>query len=41
MLPEGKTAWRFSNALSWVAGQTNNADRKLDLQRAAGVAIGV
>lgn len=40
MLPEGKTVWRFSNALSWVAGQTNNPDRKIDLQRAAGVAIG-
>ena len=40
MLPEGKTVWRFSNALSWVAGQTDNADRKIDLQRAAGLAIG-
>lgn len=36
MLPAGKSVWRASNALSWIAGQTNDADRKLDLQRLAG-----
>jgi len=35
-LPAGRTAWRASNALSWIAGQTENPDRKLDLQRLAG-----
>lgn len=35
-LPAGKSVWRVSNALSWIAGQTEDADRKLDLQRLAG-----
>lgn len=35
-LPEGNTAWRLSNAISWIAGQTEDAERKLDLMRAAG-----
>lgn len=35
-LPAGNTAWRASNALSWVAGQTKNPDRKLELERVAG-----
>ncbi len=39
MLPAGSTKWRFSNALSWVANQAENADRQIDLQRAAGAAI--
>ena len=35
-LPEGNTAWRLSNAISWIAGQTEDAERKLDLMRVAG-----
>lgn len=35
-LPAGNTAWRLSNAISWIAGQTDEAERKLDLQRTAG-----
>lgn len=35
-LPAGNTVWRASNALSWIANQTENEDRKLDLQRFAG-----
>jgi hypothetical protein len=35
-LPAGRTAWRASNALSWIAGHTESADRKLDLERLAG-----
>jgi hypothetical protein len=36
LLPPGNTAWRFSNAISWLAGQVDDADRKLDLQQLAG-----
>jgi hypothetical protein len=35
-LPAGNTAWRLSNAISWIAGQTEDAERKLDLMRVAG-----
>jgi len=36
-LPPGKTAWRASNALSWIAnGEGVDPERKLDLQRLAG-----
>lgn len=35
-LPPGKTLWRASNAVSWVAGKTESEDRKLELQRIAG-----
>lgn len=35
-LPAGKSVWRMSNAISWIAGQTDDADRKLELQRLAG-----
>jgi hypothetical protein len=35
-LPAGRTMWRASNALSWIAGQTQDPDRKLELQRYAG-----
>lgn len=36
MMPAGNTQWRLSNAVSWIAGQTKDEDRKLDLQRFAG-----
>lgn len=35
-LPAGQTAWRLSNAISWIAGQTKDAERKLELMRVAG-----
>jgi len=41
MLPPGNTAWRFSNAISWLANQDGmDADRKLDLQVLAGSFVG-
>src|SRR5207253_856007 len=39
LLPPGNTAWRFSNAISWLAGQVDDADEKLDLQRLAGQVV--
>jgi len=39
-LPAGNTMWRASNAVSWIAGQKDiDADRKLDLERIAGVMV--
>lgn len=35
-LPAGPSMWRASNAISWLAGSTEDPDRKLDLQRLAG-----
>lgn len=35
-LPAGKTAWRASNAVSWVARHTEDAEKRLDLERLAG-----
>lgn len=35
MLPPGNTVWRLSNALSWVAGQTEDAERQLEIQKLA------
>ena len=35
-LPAGNTNWRLSNAISWIANQTEDSERKLDLMRAAG-----
>jgi len=36
LLPPGDTAWRLSNALSWVAGQSEDQERKLDIMKVAG-----
>lgn len=36
MLPAGNTTWRLSNALSWVAGHTDDTDRRIELEREAG-----
>ena len=36
MLPPQRTIWRASNVLSWIAGRTDDADHRLDLERAAG-----
>jgi hypothetical protein len=38
-LPAEKSIWRVSNAISWIAGKTEDQDRKLDLQRLAGAVI--
>jgi hypothetical protein len=35
-LPAGSNVWRASNAISWIAGRTEDADRKLELERVAG-----
>jgi hypothetical protein len=35
-LPAGNTTWRLSNAISWIAGQTEEPERKLELMRVAG-----
>jgi len=35
MLPPGNTTWRLSNALSWVAGNTDDPERKIELQQLA------
>jgi hypothetical protein len=35
-MPEGKTAWRLSNAISWIAGNLDDKNRALDLMRLAG-----
>lgn len=35
-LPSGKTAWRGSNAVSWIARHTENPETRLDLERLAG-----
>lgn len=39
-LPEGKSLWRVSNAISWLAGKSEDSDRKLELQRLAGSILG-
>jgi hypothetical protein len=38
-LPPQKSLWRASNAVSWIAGHTEDNDRKLELQRLAGEVI--
>jgi hypothetical protein len=38
-LPPGNTMWRVSNAVSWLAGSTEDTDRKLELERVAGELI--
>ena len=35
-LPAGDTAWRGSNAISWIARNTQDAEQRLDLERLAG-----
>jgi hypothetical protein len=38
-LPPGNTAWRASNAISWVARHTEDAEKRLELERAAGTIV--
>jgi hypothetical protein len=35
-LPKGKSTWRMSNTLSWLATQTENRDRRMELEALAG-----
>ncbi|HEX8801959.1 MAG TPA: hypothetical protein VF772_25275, partial [Terriglobales bacterium] len=35
-MPAGNTMWRLSNAISWVAGKTEDAERKLEITKVAG-----
>jgi hypothetical protein len=35
-LPAGNTLWRWSNAISWVGGHLDDADRAIDFERYAG-----
>ena len=35
-MPAGNTIWRLSNAISWVAGKTEDAERKLEISKVAG-----
>jgi hypothetical protein len=36
MLPAGESAWRASNAVSWIAQKVEDPDRRLEMQRLAG-----
>lgn len=36
ILPPGQSAYRLSNAVSWLAGKTPDGDRKLELSRLSG-----
>lgn len=38
-LPAGQNVWRFSNALSWLAKNTEDPKRKLELERMSGKVI--
>jgi len=35
-MPAGNSMWRLSNAISWVAGKTEDAERKLGISKLAG-----
>jgi hypothetical protein len=39
LLPPGQNKWRWSNAISWLATQTEDADRRLDLEQLAGAVL--
>lgn len=39
LLPAGQTKWRWSNALSWLANETVDEHRKLELQEYAGTIL--
>lgn len=38
-LPAGQTTWRLSNAISWLAKNTTDGRRRMELERVAGEAI--
>jgi hypothetical protein len=35
-MPPGQTTWRLAQAISWIAGQSQDDERKLELMRTAG-----
>ena len=35
-LPAGHTSWRLSNAISWIAGQTKDTERKIGTHEGRG-----
>ena len=35
-MPAGNSMWRLLNAISWVAGNTEDAERKLEISKLAG-----
>jgi hypothetical protein len=39
LLPPGNTMWRMSNAISWLAGETEDKERALELMKTAGSLI--
>lgn len=39
LLPPGQTKWRFSNAVSWLANETTDERRRVELQDLAGALI--
>lgn len=40
MLPPGNTAWRLSNAISWVAGnETEDTERQVEMMKIAGAVL--
>lgn len=39
LLPPGNTKWRLSNAVSWLAGQTVDEERAIELQKIAGALL--
>lgn len=36
LVPPGQNIWRMANAVSWLAGEAEDEERKLDLQRISG-----
>jgi hypothetical protein len=40
-VPAGQNNWRFSNAVSWLARETEDGRKKMDLERLAGEALTV
>lgn len=39
MLPPGNTTYRMANAISWIANQTKDEDRRLDLMHVSGLVL--
>jgi hypothetical protein len=39
MMPAGNSTWRLSNAISWIAGKEEDAEKKLDLMKLAGTVL--
>lgn len=38
-MPAGQSAWRLSNAISWVANKTEDEERRIELQKVAGTLL--